>query len=120
MGIRLSGIDQLDSSVEGCLKEGTVQFDELNSRTQSAVLRMLRKNDYKDMQGRGELFNHRDDPSGVNKLFEHTVMLKWSFCRTCWPERSGLSIRYPCQERDISTVVTREIIGLLTDSTCNN
>lgn len=72
-GLDYTSIDQLDPYVEGCLKKGSAQFDELNSWTQSGILRMLRKGDYKlvyDMQGRGELYDLRDDPAEVNNLFE--------------------------------------------------
>lgn len=72
-GLDYTSIDQLDPYVEGCLKKGSVQFDELNSWTQSGILRMLRRNDYKlvyDMHGRGELYNLKDDPSEVKNLFD--------------------------------------------------
>ena len=72
-GLYYTSIDQLDPYVEGCLKEGSAQFDELNSWTQSGILRMLRKSNYKlvfDMQGRGELYDLSADPAEVNNLFE--------------------------------------------------
>jgi len=72
-GLDYTSIDQLDPYIEGCLKKGSVQFDELNSWTQSGILRMLRKSNYKlvyDMQGRGELYDLSSDPAEVNNLFE--------------------------------------------------
>ena len=49
-----------------------IAFDELNSRSQSGTMRMLRKGDWKldfDMQGRARLNNLKDDPVELNNLF---------------------------------------------------
>lgn len=57
----------------GCCKSGVDgQFDGLNAWTQSGSLRMLRKGDWKlviDNNGRGELYNLKQDPAEINNLF---------------------------------------------------
>lgn len=49
-----------------------VSFDELNSRTQSGIMRMVRKGGWKlifDMQGRGQLYNLDEDPVELEDLY---------------------------------------------------
>lgn len=57
----------------GCCKQGVEgSFDGLNAWTQSGSLRMVRKGDWKlvmDHNGRGELYNLKQDPSEINNLF---------------------------------------------------
>ena len=51
-----------------------VAFDCLNAWTQSGAMRMLRKGDWKivmDMDGRGQLYNLRDDPAELVDLYGH-------------------------------------------------
>lgn len=72
-GLDYASIRELDPYKEGALKKaGPRYFDELNSWTQSGVLRRLRKGDWKlvyDMQGRGELYHLTRDPSERKNLF---------------------------------------------------
>jgi len=55
-------------------------FDELNSRTQSGTMRMVRKGDWKlifDMQGRGQLYDLAQDPAEIEDLYgqpEHAAI----------------------------------------------
>jgi arylsulfatase A-like enzyme len=68
-----TSVSQLDPYKEGCLSKGKVEFDELNSYSQSGILRMLRKNDWKliyDMQGNGRLFHLTDDPAEIHDLYD--------------------------------------------------
>ena len=66
-------INQLDPYEEGCLEKGKNEFDELNSYSQSGILRMLRKGNWKliyNMQGNGRMYNVVKDPSEINDLFK--------------------------------------------------
>lgn len=57
---------------EGCYSGKEAGFDGLNSWTQSGVLRMVRKGDWKlvmDQNGRGELYNLKEDPVEINNLY---------------------------------------------------
>lgn len=67
-----TNIDQLNPYQEGCLRKGKVGYDSLNSYSQSGILRLLRKDDWKliyNMQGNGRLYYLPDDPAEVNDLF---------------------------------------------------
>ena len=67
-----TAIDQIDPYKEGCLSRGKEEFDELNSYSQSGILRLLRKDDWKliyNMQGNGRLYNLAEDPAEVRDLF---------------------------------------------------
>lgn len=67
-----TSLSQLDPYREGCLTRGKIEFDELNSYSQSGILRMLRKDDWKliyDMQGNGKLYDLQKDPGEVYDLF---------------------------------------------------
>ena len=49
-----------------------ISFDCLNSRSQSGIMRMVRKGDWKlafDMQGRGQLHNLAEDPVELENLY---------------------------------------------------
>jgi arylsulfatase A-like enzyme len=66
----IEGDETIDPLEDALLPE--VSFDELNSRSQSGAMRMLRKGDWKldfDMQGRGQLYNLKDDPLELENLF---------------------------------------------------
>ena len=70
-GLHYTAEDTLDPVEEGCLTPG-VQFDCLNSWTQSGTMRMLRRGDWKlifDMQGRGQLYNLEEDPAELDNLY---------------------------------------------------
>ena len=63
--------DALVNPEDDGLRPG-VGFDELNSRTQSGTMRMLRKGDWKlafDMQGHGQLYNLAEDPVELENLY---------------------------------------------------
>ena len=59
------------------IKEGAVQkkpyfFDELNTWSQSGTISMVRMGDWKlvfDMDGNGQMYNIKDDPSEMENLF---------------------------------------------------
>jgi arylsulfatase A-like enzyme len=72
-GLDYTSIKQLNPYQEGTLfHKNSRYFDELNSWTQSGILRMLRKGDWKlvyDMQGRGEMYYLKDDAAELNNLF---------------------------------------------------
>jgi arylsulfatase A-like enzyme len=76
-GLDYTSIKQLDPMKEGTLSPRHPRyFDELNTWTQSGILRMLRKGDWKlvyDMQGRGEMYNLQDDASELKNLFGSVV-----------------------------------------------
>lgn len=68
-----TSISQIDPYQEGALARGKHEFDELNSYSQSGMLRMLRKDDWKlvyNMQGNGRLYNLREDKGEVRDLFQ--------------------------------------------------
>lgn len=65
--------DATDYREEGAVGKKGLFFDELNTWTQSGTMRMLRKGDWKlvyDMDGNGQLYNLKDDPSELDNLFE--------------------------------------------------
>lgn len=67
-----TAISQLDPYEEGCLARGKEEFDELNSYSQSGILRMLRKGDWKlvyNMQGNGRLYHLSEDPAELHDLY---------------------------------------------------
>ena len=77
-GLDYTSLDQLDpykyGGQWGGLVKGKKAFDELNSWSQSGILRMLRKEDWKlvyDMQGRGQLYHLLNDPAEINNLYNH-------------------------------------------------
>lgn len=68
-----TSVSQLDPYQEGCLTRGQHEFDELNSYSQSGILRMLRKGDWKlvyNMQGNGRMYHLPDDPGEVHDLYD--------------------------------------------------
>jgi arylsulfatase A-like enzyme len=70
-GLHYTDGDDRDPVAEGALNPD-IGFDCLNSWSQSGTMRMLRKGDWKlafDMQGRGQLYNLRDDPVELNNLY---------------------------------------------------
>jgi arylsulfatase A-like enzyme len=71
-GLDYESIHALNPYKQGVVKKNSKFFDELNSWTQSGVLRMLRKDDWKlvyDMQRRGRLYHLPDDPAELNDLY---------------------------------------------------
>jgi len=72
-GLDYTSLNQLNPYKEGCLTKGKTKFDELNSYSQSGILRMLRKDDWKlvyDMQNRAKLYNLVDDPAELHDLYK--------------------------------------------------
>lgn len=67
--------ETLTFSEEGALTPNKIaHFDELNTWTQSGMLRMVRQGDWKlvlDSYGRGELYNLKADPSEINNLYNN-------------------------------------------------
>lgn len=71
-GLDYTSTKELDPYKEGTLGRDRRFFDELNSWSQSGILRMLRKDDWKlvcDAQGRGELYHLADDAAELKNLF---------------------------------------------------
>ncbi|WP_121353544.1 sulfatase family protein [Flavisolibacter nicotianae] len=72
-GLHYTDLEEYDPYTgDGMLTKGKIEFDELNTWTQSGTMRMLRKDDWKlvyDMQGKGELYNLAKDPAEINNLF---------------------------------------------------
>jgi len=72
-GLRFVNFDEYNPYTDdGTITKGKIEFDELNTWTQSGRMRMLRKGDWKlvyDMQGHGELYNLAKDPFEVNDLY---------------------------------------------------
>lgn len=69
-----TAVDQIDPYKEGALTKGKHEFNELNSYSQSGILRALRKGDWKliyNMQGNGRLYHISEDPAEVNDLFDN-------------------------------------------------
>lgn len=74
----MGGLDYASIKALNPYKEGTLHrqsprfFDELNSWTQSGILRMVRKGDWKlvyDAQGRREMYHLPGDPSELDNLY---------------------------------------------------
>lgn len=66
--------DGTDYTAEGAVGKQGLFFDELNTWTQSGTMRMLRKGDWKlvyDMDGNGQLYNLKKDPTELDNLFEN-------------------------------------------------
>ena len=66
--------DATDYMAEGAVGKKGMFFDELNTWTQSGTMRMLRKGDWKlvyDMDGNGQLYNLKKDPSELHNLFNN-------------------------------------------------
>jgi len=64
--------DGVDFKEEGAIGKKGFFFDELNTWTQSGSMRMIRKGDWKlvyDMDGNGQLYHMKEDPSELNNLF---------------------------------------------------
>lgn len=71
-GMYYTKADATDYKEEGAVGKKGLFFDELNTWTQSGTMRMLRKGDWKlvyDMDGNGQLYNMKKDPSELNNLF---------------------------------------------------
>jgi len=61
---------------DGTITKGKEEFDELNTWSQSGIMRMRRKGDWKlvyDMQGAGQLYNLVKDPAEINNLYGNAV-----------------------------------------------
>jgi arylsulfatase A-like enzyme len=75
-GLHHTGDEDLDPEQDGLVRSANGRpgtFDCMNSWTQSGTLRMVRKGDWKlvfDMQGRGQLFDLRSDPSELENLYD--------------------------------------------------
>ena len=73
-GEDLTAGDALSFQEAGSYTPGTIgSFDGLNPWTQSGSLRMIRKGDWKlsmDANGRGELYNLKEDPSETDNRFD--------------------------------------------------
>ena len=71
-GLNYTEKDDLDPVDEGALNN-EFSFDCLNSWTQSGTMRMVRRDNWKlvfNMEGKGELYNLKDDPVELNNLFD--------------------------------------------------
>lgn len=72
-GLHFTNLQEYDPyTQDGNLAKGKIEFDELNTWSQSGTMRMLRKGDWKlvyDMQGSGQLYNLIQDPAEVENLF---------------------------------------------------
>lgn len=72
-GLHFTNLKEYDPyTQDGTLTKGRIEFDELNTWSQSGTMRMLRKGDWKlvyDMQGAGQLYNLIKDPAEVNNLY---------------------------------------------------
>ena len=76
-GLHYDGTEDFDPQQDG-FKPGWT-YDCLNSRTQSGVMRMVRRGDWKlvlDMQQKGQLYNLADDPYELNNLYGDERYLK--------------------------------------------
>jgi len=70
-GLAYTEDDDLDPTEEGALNPGC-SFDCLNTWTQSGMMRMVRRGDWKlvfDMEGNGQLYNLTADPSELDDLY---------------------------------------------------
>jgi arylsulfatase A-like enzyme len=75
-GLYFTDLDEYNPySDDGTLVHGQQVFDELNTWSQSGMMRMIRKGDWKlvyDMQGNGQLYDLKKDPSEIKNLFGNT------------------------------------------------
>jgi len=73
-GLHYDSFDDYDPyKDDGNLSKGKTEFDELNTWTQSGMMRELRKGDYKlilDMQGAGQLYNLKEDRGELKNLYD--------------------------------------------------
>ncbi|NOX97132.1 MAG: sulfatase-like hydrolase/transferase, partial [Nitrospirae bacterium] len=77
-GLNYDEKDDLDPLKEGALQPDGA-FDCLNSWTQSGIMRMVRRGDWKltyDKEGKGELYNLKDDPVELNNLYGQPELIK--------------------------------------------
>lgn len=76
-GLHFTDLKEYDPYIQdGTLSKGKIEFDELNTWTQSGTMRMVRKGDWKlvyDMQGKGELYNLVKDPAEIKNLFTDKI-----------------------------------------------
>ncbi|OAQ40859.1 hypothetical protein A5893_05230 [Pedobacter psychrophilus] len=74
-GLHFTNLEEYDPyTQDGNLVKGKEEFDELNTWTQSGMLRGLRKGDWKliyDMQGNGKMYNLVKDPAEIHDLFNN-------------------------------------------------
>lgn len=72
-GLHFTNFEEYDPySQDGNLAQGKIEYDELNTWSQSGTIRMLRKGDWKlvyDMQGNGQLYDLIKDQGEVHNLF---------------------------------------------------
>lgn len=72
-GLHFTNLQEYDPyTQDGNLAKGKLEYDELNTWSQSGSMRMLRKGNWKlalDMQGAGQLYDLKTDPSEVNNLY---------------------------------------------------
>ncbi len=71
-GLDYTRLNELDPYKTGVLSKKRAKANGLNSWTQSGVLRMIRKDDWKlvyDMQRRGRLYHLSEDPAELNDLY---------------------------------------------------
>lgn len=72
-GLHFTDLKEYDPfTQDGTITKGKEEFDELNTWTQSGMMRMLRKDDWKlvyDMQGSGQLYNLSKDPVELHNLW---------------------------------------------------
>ncbi|TZF81204.1 sulfatase-like hydrolase/transferase [Pedobacter sp. BS3] len=72
-GLHFTNLREYDPyTQDGTITKGKEEFDELNTWSQSGIMRMLRKDNWKlvyDMQGSGQLYNLAEDPAEINNLY---------------------------------------------------
>ena len=75
-GLHFTNFEEYDPySQDGNLAKGKIEYDELNTWSQSGTIRMVRKGDWKlvyDMQGKGQLYHLTKDQGEVHNLFGET------------------------------------------------
>lgn len=76
-GLHFTNLREYDPyTQDGTITKGKEEFDELNTWSQSGIMRMLRKGDWKlvyDMQGTGQLYNLITDPAEINNLYGNSA-----------------------------------------------
>lgn len=75
-GLAYNDADTLTPEEEGALHPGCT-FDCLNTWTQCGTMRMVRKDDWKlvfDMEGKGQLYNLKDDPSELKNRYDESEL----------------------------------------------